>query len=263
MDRCTIERVEERSGSPKRLKCISCEVLSRSVYRHASQTPHVVNVEILEKALHNRPEALRELLQERIAACCSPAYDAVVLAYGLCGKAADGLQAGDIPLVIPRAHDCITLFLGSREKYREEFDKEPGTFWFIPSYMERDVADVTDLFMGPGVSSEWSVSYQELVEKYGEDNAAYLIDAMGDWRSNYRRAAFIPGDRGDSKHIEQQAREEAERNSWDFEVVEGSTRLLKKLLFGIWDEEFLVIPAGQQAQMTIDDRVIDLAPLGS
>ncbi len=255
--------MEERPESPKRLKCISCEVLARPVYHYASQTPHIVNTEVLEKALHNRPEGLRELLQERIVSCSSQRYDAILLAYGLCGKAADGLQAGEIPLVIPRAHDCITLFLGSREKYREEFEREPGTFWFSPGYMERDNSDVTDLFLGPGLSSQWTVSYQELVGKYGEDNAKYLIDTMGDWRSNYRRAAFVPGAGGDSKHVEKQAREEAACNGWDFEVVEGSTRLLKKLLFGFWDEEFLVVPPGQQVQMANDERVIDLVSLSS
>jgi hypothetical protein len=255
--------VEERPDSRKRLKCISCEVLARAVYKYASQTPHVVNVEVLEKALHNRPEGLRKQLQEGIANCSSQRYDAVVLAYGLCGKAAAGLQAGEIPLVIPRAHDCITLFLGSREKYQEEFEKEPGTFWFIPSYMERDLADVTDLFLGPGFSSEWMVSYQELVTKYGEDNARYLIDTMGIWRSNYRRAAFVPGEQGDSKNSENKAREEAASNGWDFEVVEGSSRLLKKLLFGTWDEEFLIIPPGHNVKMVTDERVIDLVPLSS
>ena len=253
--------MEARTESRKRLKCISCEVLARAVYGYASQTPHVVNVEVLGKALHNRPEGLRKQLQDLIANCSSQRYDAVILAYGLCGRAAAGLRAGEIPLVIPRAHDCITLFLGSREKYREEFEKEPGTFWFIPSYMERDLADVTDLFLGPGLSSEWIVSYQELVTKYGEDNATYLIETMGIWRSNYRRAAFVPGEQGNSGHAEKQAREEATRNGWNFEVVEGSARLLKKLLFAAWDEEFLIIPPGQKVQMVNDERVIDLVSL--
>ena len=255
--------MEERPDSPKRLKCISCEVLARPVYHYASQTPHIVDTEVLEKALHNRPEGLRELLQERIINCSSPRYDAVVLAYGLCGKAAAGLQAGEIPLVIPRAHDCVTLFLGSREKYREEFEREPGTFWFMSGYMERDTADSTDLSLGPGLSSERVVSYQELVAKYGEDNAKYLIETLGVWRSNYRRAAFVPGEGGNSKHVEKQAREEAVRNGWNFEVVEGSTRLLKKLLFATWDEEFLIIPPGQKVQMANDERVIDLVSLSS
>lgn len=253
--------MDDRSDSPKRLKCISCEVLSRPVYRYASETPHIVTVEIIEKALHNRPDRLRELLQERINASSGPAFDAVILAYGLCGKAVEGLQAGAIPLVIPRAHDCITLFLGSRERYRQEFDREPGTFWFIPSYMERDSGETADLFLGPGLTSDWNVSYQELIEKYGEDNAAYLIDAMGDWRSNYRRAAFVPGSRDNSEHLEKRAREQAEENKWSFEVIMGNRRLIKKLLFGVWDQEFLLIPPGHRVTMVGDERVIDLVPL--
>ena len=41
----------------------------------------------------------------------------MVLAYGLCGGVTAGLHAGSITLVIPRAHDFITIFLGSRDRY--------------------------------------------------------------------------------------------------------------------------------------------------
>jgi len=56
-------------------------------------------------------------------------HDAIVLAHGLCGEATAGLRAGSIPLVVPRSHDCITIFLGSRDRYTTEFTGNPGTYW--------------------------------------------------------------------------------------------------------------------------------------
>ena len=45
-----------------------------------------------------------------------------------------------MPLVIPRAHDCIALFMGSRQRYREYFDAHPGTYYRTSGWIERDDA---------------------------------------------------------------------------------------------------------------------------
>lgn len=44
-------------------------------------------------------------------------------------------------LVIPRAHDCITLYLGSRQRYLEQFNARPGTYWYSLDYLERYSGD--------------------------------------------------------------------------------------------------------------------------
>ena len=41
-------------------------------------------------------------------------YEAILLGYARCNDGLVGVTARDIPLVIPRAHDCITFFFGSR-----------------------------------------------------------------------------------------------------------------------------------------------------
>ncbi|MBK8050203.1 MAG: DUF1638 domain-containing protein [Anaerolineales bacterium] len=68
---------------------------------------------------------------------CSGAYDAIILAYGLCGASTAQLIARHTPIVMPRAHDCITLYLGSRDRYQAEFEKHPGTYWYSADYLER------------------------------------------------------------------------------------------------------------------------------
>ena len=101
-----------------RIKCIACDVLARPVYLAAAHSSHVVDVVFERFGLHINPKNLRQVLQAHInAADQLDCYDAVILAYGLCGQVVHGLQAGAIPLVIPRAHDCVTLFLGGRERY--------------------------------------------------------------------------------------------------------------------------------------------------
>ena len=74
-----------------RLKCLACEVLARPLYLSAAQSPHIVDVELFQRGLHNTPPILRGRLQDRIDAAAGQGYDAVVMAYGLCGQATAGL----------------------------------------------------------------------------------------------------------------------------------------------------------------------------
>ena len=157
---------------------------------------------------------------------------------------------------MPRAHDCITLFLGSRERYRQQFEGNPGTYWYSQDYMERrDSASLT-LSMGSGVTDNIQAEYDRYVEKYGKDNADYLMEVMGGWSSHYNRAVFIDLEVGDASSVEAQARAEAQRRGWTFEQLPGDIGLIRRLVMGEWDDDFLVVPPGQKIVMTGTDGVV-------
>jgi hypothetical protein len=239
-----------------KIACFSCEALTRSVYLSAAYSPHQVDVMLLRMGLHNTPLNLRARLQAAIDAITSPPYDAIVLAYGLCGQATAGLVARQIPLVIPRAHDCITLFLGSRARYQEEFAAQPGTYWYVQDYMERRDGTGTTLSLGAGLDVNIGDVYDEYVAKYGQDNADYLMEVMGGWQAHYQRAVYIDMGVGDGASIERQAQEEAARRGWCFQRQNGDLNLLRRLLAGEWDQDFLVIQPGQQIAVSYDEGVV-------
>lgn len=239
-----------------RLKCLGCDALARIVYLCAAQSPHIVDVELFRLGLHIEPSDLRSRLQERIDATDGQKYDAIVLSYGLCGRATTELTARDIPVVIPRAHDCITLFLGSRERYKDQFENYPGTYWYAQDYVERNDTSGTALSLGSAAGIDIHEVYEEYVEKYGQDNADYLMEVMGAWQSHYQRAVFIDMEIGDSTAIERQAQEEAARRGWTFERMAGDLVLIRQLLAGDWETDFLILEPGQQISMTYDDNVI-------
>ncbi|MBN1992889.1 MAG: DUF1638 domain-containing protein [Anaerolineae bacterium] len=239
-----------------RLKCLGCEVLARPLYLCAAHSAHVVDVQLLRRGLHHNPSDLRAQLQRHIHAAAGEGYDAVTLAYGLCGQAAAGLIARDTPLVVPRAHDCITLYLGSRERYQEQFQKHKGTYWYTLDYMERRDNDHSTLALGSGSEVDLAAVYNEYVKKYGRDNADYLMEVMGAWQQHYQRAAYIDLGVGDGQAIEAQARADAARRGWAFERVAGDLVLLRRLLAGDWDTDFLVLAPGQQLAITYDDEII-------
>ncbi len=105
-----------------RLKLISCEVFYREFNTVVARSPHTVDSEYLPKALHDiGTTGMRERLQAVVDRVTDPAYDAILLGYGLCNNGIVGTDRRDKRLVVPRAHDCITLFLGSKERYLDYF----------------------------------------------------------------------------------------------------------------------------------------------
>jgi hypothetical protein len=246
-----------------RLRVVSCEVLARPVYLCAARSPHAVDVSLLRRRLHDTPAVLRERLQAEIdeASKADPPYDAVVLAYGLCGGASAGIAAAGVPLVVPRAHDCITLFLGSRERYESEFAAHPGTYWYAPDYIERSQADGGDSaggLVGIGATTDEAeaAAYADYVSRFGEDNAAYLMEVTGTWRSHYDRAVFLDTGLGDTAAAEEKVRLEAQRRGWLFERLAGELVLIRRLLEGDWDDDFLVLQPGQRLAMSYDPAII-------
>jgi hypothetical protein len=242
-----------------RLKCIGCDALARLVYLSAAYSPHLIDVSLFRLGLHRTPVDLQSRLQAEIDASAGQGYDAIVMVYGLCGRATAGITARDIPVVIPRAHDCITIFLGSRARYTEEHEKAPGTYWYTQDYIERGSQDGSITALGAaGVEDAWNIEnvYDEYVVKYGKDNADYLMEVMGAWRSHYNRAAFIDLGVGDSQAVESAARKEADRRGWNFERIAGEMVLVRKLMNGTWDDDYLVLKPGQRLGMSYDEDVI-------
>ena len=239
-----------------RIKCLACEALARPTYLAAAYSPHIIDIEMVQRGLHNRPAQLREHLQTLVDAASGSGYDAVALVYGLCGKAIAGLVAKDVRLVVPKAHDCITLFLGSRERYNDQFENYPGTYWYSHDYIERDDGSGSSLSMGSGTDTDLEAVYEEYVQKYGKDNADYLMETMGAWQRHYQRAVFIDMGIGEAYKVEQRARQEAARRGWTFERMAGDVVLIRRLLNADWESDFLVLEPGQVISMTYDEDVL-------
>jgi hypothetical protein len=237
-------------------KVIACEVLARPLYLCAARSPHIVDIELVQKGLHERPTDLRTHLQASIDAADGKGYDALLLGYGLCGQALAGLTAGGTQLVAPRAHDCITLFLGSRARYQEQFDNYPGTYWYAQDYVERTDGTSNLLSMGSSTDIEVEKVYGEYVQKYGKDNADYLMEAMGAWQRHYRRAVYVDMGVEAGTAVEERAKSDALRRGWSFERLEGDMLLIRRLLVGDWQGDFLVVQPGQVVQMSYDHNII-------
>lgn len=236
-----------------RYQLIACEIMLREAAMCAATSRHVLDLHFMTKGLHDNPDILREQVQAKVDELDPLPHDAVVLGYALCSNGLVGLTARSTPLVLPRAHDCISLFMGSRRAYAERHAERPGTYYYTAGWIERDAAHVE---RKPSDGAGLDQSYDELVEKYGEDNARYLMEFQNQWVENYTTAAYIQMPLGHRPDVEEQARNAAVAHGWEFEIIKGSDRLIRALLEGEWaDDEFLVVPPGQAVSPTHDDWI--------
>lgn len=235
----------ERGSPVLKLKVIACDVLKREIAFLSSRSVCFVDVTYLPQGLHATPDILRARLNEQIELAnrgfpydrygAEPSYDYILLIYGLCDNSVAGLKSEKVPLVIPRAHDCITLLLGSRKRYGELFYGHPGIYWYSRGWIECSVQ--------PG-EERYIHTYASYVEQYGEDNADYLMEMEQGWFKSYNRAVFINWEElGNSGYYRDYTRACAEYLRWDYQELDGDPSLLEKMLNGVFDgEEVLVVP---------------------
>lgn len=240
----------------KRYKLIACEVLFREISHCAARCSSIVDITFMEKGLHDvGTKKMSERLQSEIDKVDTEKYDTILLCYGLCNNGIAGLRSS-LPIVIPRAHDCITLLMGSKEKYKDYFESNPGTFFFSSGWLERnkdpgDTEDSIPTQLGMGKT------YQDYVELYDEETARYLFEMLGDWLKNYKKTTFINTKVGTEKLYRNQIKQFASEMKWEYEEVSGDTGLIYRLLSGDWKpEEFLILPPDASAVPSNDENII-------
>lgn len=158
-------------------------------------------------------------------------------------------------LVVPRAHDCITLLLGSKERYAAYVAEHPGTYWYSPGWNKHHV---------PPGPKRYETLHSAYVEKYGEDNADYLMNCEQNWFKTYNRATYVHLSIGATDADKAYTRFCADWLDWAYDEQAGDPALLRALILGEWDSErFLVLEPGQTLRMTSDERIIESAePMG-
>ena len=245
----------------KRYKLIACKVLYREISLLTSHCENFIDVTYLQQGLHDTPEVLRQTLQDEIDRIdadtdiysCSRAegldFDAILLGYGLCSNAVCGLSSQKYKLVIPRAHDCITLFLGSKERYRQYFDAHSGgVYWYTPGWNECSLM--------PG-KEYMDFMHRRYVEKYGEKKAALLM-AHETWLEGYNTCAYVDWETLHLENHVQYAKACADYLNVRFDLVKGDPALMRHFINGNWNpEDFFVLAPGQKVAASFDETIFE------
>ena len=190
-------------------------------------------VSYMDYGLHRFPNKMTLTLQDAIDTVEEPSL--IVLGYGLCGNGLQGIKARQHTLLIPRVDDCIAVLLGSRQRYHQEFDKTPGTYYLSKGWLESGSHPLSE--------------YEEYVEKYGQEDAAWVMDQQ---YQHYERLALVTHNEEDMVRYRPEAQEVAaycERWGMRYEEILGSDVYVRRLVevaaaLDKADDDMLVIPPG-------------------
>jgi len=238
---------------------VGCEVLLRELAEAIARSPHTIDVEFLPKGLHDLGgERMRQALQAAVDQADPARHEAVLMGYALCGNGLHGLEARRVTLVAPRAHDCIALLMGSRQRYDAYFHAHEGVYFRSTGWLERG-NDIEQLARDAGTD----FTLADLTAKYGEDNGRYLYEELRRYERSYRQLTFIETGLECDGRFEQQARAEAAEKSWQFEKIRGDLGLFHKLVGGDWDPaDFLVVDPGGRIVASYDEDIIKAERIG-
>ena len=176
--------------------------------------------------------------------------DALLIGYGLCSNGLVGIKSKDKKLIVMRGHDCITFLLGSKEYYKEYFDANPGTYWYSPGWIETGTQ--------PG-KERYENTMKDYIEKYGEDNAEYLMKMEQGWIDEYSTAAYVDLGFNNSEKYKGYTKKCANWLNWKYDELNGDPGLIQRFVNGEWNnKEFLIVEPGQEIIPSYDDRIIDV-----
>jgi hypothetical protein len=213
-------------GGGGALAVLACEVLREEVETliEPATRERLTALRFLEVALHDRPDFLRKTLQEAIDAIeAAGEARSIVLVYALCGRGIVGLGGRGCRVVAPRAHDCITLYLGSRERYEAVRAEDPETYWYSPGWNRaRRVPSREQL----------ARKRAELAESFDEEDVDYLMEMEEAGLAAYSKAGYTDLGIGPVAREKAYARGCAESLGWGFRHHPGDPALLRDLLNG-------------------------------
>ncbi|KAB2890808.1 MAG: DUF1638 domain-containing protein [Desulfobulbaceae bacterium] len=245
----------------KTVHLIGCGVLATDLNRIAADLQLQLTMTFLPAGLHDKPKELQTRLQAAIDSaaedhdCCR-----IIVGYGICGRGTVGIHATSVPVVFPRVHDCVALFLGSDKAYKTQFAQYPGTFYLTAGWqLAKGTATGKDRKIWVGSEAMGS---EALRAQYGERGAERIIDFFSSWQKNYQRAAFIDTGLDHSGKYARQARKMAEEHGWRYEQLTGDDSLLRRLLTQEWSsDDILVVPPGYCTFYSALIDGLDCAPL--
>ena len=243
-------------------KLIACSVLQREFALLASKCSNTIDITTVRQQYHEVPTTLTQMLQaeiDRIDSNTDPHtndltrrdIDAILLGYGLCSNAIVGLHSKKYRIVIPKAHDCATLVMGSKEAYQEYFETFKGSYFFTRGWYELGAFDTDD-------ERRLNQMRQFYMEKYEDEEIVdELMSMEKEMTANYKYITYVewPG-LSDEASI-QCAKDSCAQRGWTYNHMMGSSRLLEDLLEGRWDaDKFLILEPGETAAPSYDSLVI-------
>lgn len=183
-----------------------------------------IKLKFLPINFHRKPGKLTGVLQQAIDKAAEHS-ESIVLGYGLCSNATVGLTAPGIRVMIPRTHDCISMYLGGQRNYKKFFFQYPGTYFLTKSWIDNQ-------------KDPLGLVENEYQQRVGDEMAK---EAMDTELKNYNYIGFINNQTGNTPYYKNKSIENAQFFDKEYIELEGSDTFIKKILYGPYDTRDFVI----------------------
>ena len=189
---------------------IACDIMKGEIERLLADKEEVTEVVFLEAALHVYPQKMKERIKEEIAAI-KDRVDVVFLGYGFCQSLQGIENEVDVPVVMPRLDDCISI-LFTPERYAAEKRKEVGTWFMTPGWAE------------VGIDIMIKELHLDRAKKYGKDPVEMAKRLL----THYRRGLFIATGVGDRDDLLKKAEAFCDTFGITLEETTADSRILEQ-----------------------------------
>ena len=236
-------------SAPPSIALLACDVFQSEIALIAEGADHIAETRFFEIGLHDRPDEMHAVLQREVTEMDQrDDIEAIVLGYGLCGCGTAGLRAVRHPLVIARAHDCITVFLGSKELYAERQSACPGCYYYTPGWNRARRVPGPDRI---------AALREDFSKQFDPEDVDFLLENERGMWEHYGTSTFIDLGTAEAGREAAYTKQCADWLGWNFEHLRGDPALLHDLLFGPWDDgRFQIIRPGFKLAHSPDDAVM-------
>ena len=201
------------------IKVISCNIFETYIPSYITDSYDVVYLEI---GLHNYPNRLASAIQKEINRSID--YEKIIILYGLCGNALLQIHANEVPVIVIRAHDCLSILLGGYHNYMKYFENRKSEPWTCKGLLEnRQEAYIKD--------------YQQWVKEYGQEEADYLKSVLYQTCNIYIKM------------------DENDNHSNYLEIILGDIKYLETIL-ALTNDDLLQLAKNEKLILTNDHHVI-------
>jgi len=229
------------SDARKPIAIVSCEIIQPELEQlcRAHGVEDDVRLCFLDQDLHSEPDKMPAIVQEAVdRAAEQPSVDRIVLGYGLCSNGIVGVRAPGQGLIVPRVHDCVSLVLGSRQAYEQQFTACPGTYYLTPAWID-------------GKHDPLGTMESKYAPKLGRELAEW---GMREEMSHQSRIALVCSDicPADCARVRDRARQNADFFGKQYEELHGTDEFLRKLITGPYPEdEFVHVAPHEQVRQNM------------
>lgn len=200
---------------------IACAMQQDEIEHYRKELKITYPVVYLKRGLHKDPAVLRNLLQQEINR--HQDVDVILLSYGLCGRGTEGIVSERTELILPAFHDCIHQLL---ENHVDKDSLYATRAWTIDKES-----------IGGQCSS--------IPAAYGRERGMEILHTI---YGGYNKITFIDTQSYDLQKTMDGMKKPAEILNMKIAVTTSACTIIKKLLSGEWDSDFIHLKKGEKVK---------------